>query len=250
MYDRAETAAANDRFWARIAAGLRARGIAAPDRLTRGPGAYWPAWEDPALVLSQTCGFPYRARLSDRVALVATPDYGIEGCPPGHYLSVFVARSDDLRTLPEFRTARFAYNEGLSQSGWAAPQNHAATMGFQFPPSLATGSHRASAQAVAEGRADLAALDALTWAMIWRWEPEVATRLREVARTAPTPGLPYIAAKGADAEATFQALVEAAEGLSPEDRDTLSLRGIVRIDPARYLAVPIPAAPEQIAQPQ
>ena len=60
----------------------------------------------------------------------------------------------------------------------------------------------------------------------------------------------YIAAKGADAEATFQALVEAAEGLSPEDRDTLSLRGIVRIDPARYLAVPIPAAPEQIAQPQ
>jgi ABC-type phosphate/phosphonate transport system substrate-binding protein len=158
-----------------------------------------------------------------------------------------VARADDARTLPEFRTARFAYNEGLSQSGWAAPQNHAATMGFQFHPNLETGAHLLSAQAVAEGRADLAAIDALTWRMIQRWEP-MAAKLREVARTAPTPGLPFIAAKGADTEAVFQALVTAVDRLSPEDRDALSLRGIVRIAAERYLAVPIPPSPEQLAQ--
>jgi ABC-type phosphate/phosphonate transport system substrate-binding protein len=247
MYDRAETAGANDRFWALVAAGLHARGLDAPDALTRGDAAYWAAWRDPSLVLSQTCGFPYRAKLHDQVALVATPDYGIEGCPAGYYASVFVARADDARTLPEFRTARFAYNEGLSQSGWAAPQNHAATMGFQFHPNLETGAHRLSALAVAEGRADLAAIDALTWRMIQRWEP-MAAKLREVARTAPTPGLPFIAAKGADTEAVFQALVTAVDRLSPEDRDALSLRGIVRIAAERYLAVPIPPSPEQIAR--
>jgi ABC-type phosphate/phosphonate transport system substrate-binding protein len=247
MYDRAETAGANDRFWALVAAGLHARGLDAPDALTRGDAAYWAAWRDPSLVLSQTCGFPYRAKLHDQVALVATPDYGIEGCPAGYYASVFVARADDARTLPEFRTARFAFNEGLSQSGWAAPQNHAATMGFQFPPGLETGAHLLSAQAVAEGRADLAAIDALTWRMIQRWEP-MAAKLREVARTAPTPGLPYIAAKGADTEAVFQALETAVDRLSPEDRDALSLRGIVRIGAERYLAVPIPPSPEQIAR--
>jgi ABC-type phosphate/phosphonate transport system substrate-binding protein len=247
MYDRAETAGANDRFWALVAAGLHARGLDTPDALTRGHAAYWAAWRDPSLVLSQTCGFPYRAKLHDQVALVATPDYGIEGCPAGYYASVFVARADDARTLPEFRTARFAYNEGLSQSGWAAPQNHAATMGFQFHPNLETGAHRLSALAVAEGRADLAAIDALTWRMIQRWEP-MAAKLREVARTAPTPGLPFIAAKGADTEAVFQALVTAVDRLSPEDRDALSLRGIVRIAAERYLAVPIPPSPEQIAR--
>ena len=247
MYDRAETAGANDRFWALVAAGLRARGLDAPDALTRGDAAYWAAWRDPSLVLSQTCGFPYRAKLHDQVALVATPDYGIEDCPAGYYASVFVARADDARTLPEFRTARFAYNEGLSQSGWAAPQNHAATMGFQFHPNLETGAHRLSALAVAEGRADLAAIDALTWRMLQRWEP-MAAKLREVARTAPTPGLPFIAAKGADTEAVFQALVTAVDRLSPEDRDALSLRGIVRIAAERYLAVPIPPSPEQLAQ--
>lgn len=247
MYDRPETMAANDRLWALVRDGLRARGIAAPEALTRGAGAYWQAWEDPALVLSQTCGFPYRARLHGKVTLVATPDYGLEGCPPGYYCSVFVARADDARHLPEFRGSRFAYNEALSQSGWAAAQNHAATMGFAFAPLVETGSHRGSALAVAEGRADLACLDALTWALLQRWDPAAAL-LREVARTAPTPALPYIAAKGADAEATFAALVAAVAQLSPEDRNTLSLRGVARIAPERYLAVPIPPTPEQIAQ--
>lgn len=247
MYDRAETAAANDRLWALIRDGLRARGVAAPDRLTRGEGAYWQAWQSPALVLSQTCGYPYRALLHDKVSLIATPDYGLPDCPPGHYVSVFVARNDDPRTLPEFRAARFAYNEPLSQSGWAAPQNHAATMGFHFQPSLETGGHRLSARAVAEGRADIAALDALTWVLMSRWEP-FAARLREVARTAPTPALPFIAARTADIAATRAALTEAVAALSTEDRDALRLRGVVQIAPERYLAVPIPPSPEQIAQ--
>lgn len=248
MYDRAETAGANDRLWAALRDGLRARGLAAPETLTRGAGAYWQAWQDPALVFSQTCGFPFRAKLHDKVTLIGSPDYGLKGCPPGFYCSVFVARKDDPRRLPEFQGARFAYNEALSQSGWAAAQNHAAAMGFHFAPLVETGSHRASALAVAEGRADLACLDALTWRMLQRWEPAVAG-LREVATTAPTPALPYIAAKGADGEATFAALVEAVAALSPDDRDILSLKGVTRIAVERYLAVPTPPTPAQIAQP-
>ncbi len=247
MYDRAETAGANDRFWAGIRDGLRARGEAAPEALTRGEEAYWAAWESPDLVLSQTCGFPFRAVLHGKVTLVATPDYGLPDCPPGYYNSVFVARADDARCLPEFRLARFAYNEALSQSGWAAPQNHAATMGFHFAPSLATGGHRLSALAVAEGRADLASIDAMTWRLLQRYEPWAAD-LREVARTAPTPCLPYITAKGTDGSAHFAALSEAVAGLSPQDRDTLSLCGVVQIAAADYLAIPHPPKPEQIAQ--
>ena len=242
MYDRPETAAANDRFWAGIRDGLRARGLAAPDRLTRGEGAYWDAWQDKTLVLSQTCGMPYRTALHGHVTLVATPDYGLPGCAPGYYTSVFVARADDPRTLSEFRTARFAYNDGKSQSGWAAPQNHATAMGFQFLPTLATGGHRLSALAVAEGRADLAAVDALTWRMLRRYDGMVEG-LREVARTAPTPGLPYISALGADTTAIQAALVEAAAALAPDDRDILSLHGIALIAADRYLAVPVPASP-------
>lgn len=243
MYDRAETAAANDRLWAAIRDGLRARGVAAPDALTRGEAAYWPAWEDPALVLSQTCGFPYRARLHGRVTLIGTPDYGVEGCAPGHYRSVFVARADDARgRLEDFNGTALAYNEALSQSGWAAPQNHAAAHGLRFPAGLRTGGHRASAQAVAGGRADLAALDAVTWRLLSRWEG-FAGRLKVVGQTDPTPVLPFIAGPGADAAATFDAVAAAIAGLSDADREATGLRGLIRIAPEAYLAVPTPPAP-------
>jgi hypothetical protein len=50
MYDFGPAMAANDRLWALIRDGLRARGLDAPDVLTRGEGAYWPAWDAPDLI--------------------------------------------------------------------------------------------------------------------------------------------------------------------------------------------------------
>lgn len=243
MYDMAPMQAANDRYWALIAEALDVR---VP--LTRGAGAYWDAWQSPELILSQTCGYPYRARLHDRVTLVGTPEYGLPGCAPGYYCSVFVARKDDPRDgLAAFDGARFAYNEPLSQSGWAAPQTHAQGLGIHLPPTLQTGGHALSAAAVAEGRADIAALDALTWALLQRHAP--ALPLREVAHTTPTPGLPYITAKHRDPAPIAAAIRDAIAALSPDDRETLHLKGLVTIPSASYLAVPIPPAPDHIAQP-
>jgi ABC-type phosphate/phosphonate transport system substrate-binding protein len=243
MYDFGPAEAANDRLWALIRDGLRARGLAAPDRLTRGEAAYWDAWTSPDLILSQTCGYPFRARLHDRVTYVGTPDYGVEGALPGFYRSVFVARADDSRrTLAAFDGAGLAYNEALSQSGWAAPQVHAAKAGLRLPPVVQTGGHRLSARAVAEGRADIAALDAVTHALMQGVDP-VAPRLRVVEVTAPTPGLPLITAQGRDPEPIFEAVAEAIAALSPDDRATLRLKGLVRIPAAQYLSVPNPPPP-------
>jgi ABC-type phosphate/phosphonate transport system substrate-binding protein len=246
MYDFGAAIAANDRLWAGVRDRLRAVGVAAPDALTRGAGAYWPAWEAPNLLLSQTCGYPFRARLVGRVTYVGTPDYGVEGCAPGHYRSVFVARANDpRRDLAAFDGAGFAYNEALSQSGWAAPQIHAAKLGLSLPPVVETGGHRLSAHAVAEGRADIAALDAVTWALLQDEDPVVQS-LRVVGMTEPTPGLPYITALGGPADLMHAALAEAIAELSPDDRATLHLRGIVRIRQADYLAVPNPPAPQAL----
>jgi ABC-type phosphate/phosphonate transport system substrate-binding protein len=250
MYDFGAAVAANDRLWALIRDGLHARGIAAPEGLTRGDAAYWPAWQAPDLVLSQTCGYPYRAHLHDRVTYVGTPDYGVEGCPTGHYRSVFVVRADDPRqTLADFDGAPFAYNEALSQSGWAAPQVHAARLGIRLPAAVETAGHRRSALAVAEGRADIAALDAVTWALMVDSQADLTASLRVIAATDPTPGLPFIAAPGADATATFDAIAEAIAALDPTDRATLHLHGLTRIPIAAYLAVPNPPAPDRIVRP-
>lgn len=248
MYDRAETAMANDRLWAAIRDGMRAAGLAAPDDLTRGADDLWPQWTAPDLAFSQTCGYPFRARLHGTVTLVGTPDYGVEDSPPGHYRSVFVVRAGDAGDhLTDFSGARFAYNEAMSQSGWAAPQTHAAARGVSLPPALKSGGHRLSALAVLEGRADIAALDAVTWRYLQRWEP-ATLGLRVIDRTDPSPGLPYIAARTLDPETMFAIVGAAVAAMPLEDRDATGIRGLVRIPAERYLAVPTPPGPEHFAQ--
>lgn len=248
MYDRVELAPATDRYWAAIRDRLRAAGMAAPDALSRGADDLWPLWRAPDLVLAQTCGLPYRTRLHGKVTLVGTPDFALVGCPPGYYCSVLVARADDPRSLAGLTAGRFAYNDPLSQSGWAAAHSHVAGLGLALHPTLCCGAHRLSAVAVAQGRTDLAAIDAVTWRLMQRHDGGLTASLREVAHTAPTPGLPYITALGHDPAVLFATIAAALAGLADNDRQALGLRGLVMIPAAAYLAQPIPPAPDQIAQ--
>ncbi|MGL4319390.1 MAG: phosphate/phosphite/phosphonate ABC transporter substrate-binding protein [Paracoccaceae bacterium] len=242
MYDMPPIRAANDRFWALIRDGLRANGIAAPDALTRNGETLWEQWLAPDLVLSQTCGLPFRSRLHDHVTRIGTPDYGLPGCPPGYYRSVFVAHRDDPRDhIAAFDGSDMAFNEGVSQSGWAAPISHAAKLGIRLNPMLQTGAHHMSLLAVANGRAPLAALDALSWDILQSFVPEAAM-VKVVGQTDPTPGLCYISVAGADAAVMFRVISGAIAALSPEDRATTRLRGLVAISTEDYLAVPTPRA--------
>lgn len=243
MYDRAENRAATDRYWSLIRAALATRGIDAPETLRRSDADLLPHWTDPALLLSQTCGFPYRAKLHGQVHLVGTPDFGIQGCPPGYYRSVLIARAGDPRSaLAQFDGATLAYNDAMSQSGWAAPQAHATRHGLTLRAGPCTGGHAASLAAIATGQADLAALDAVTWALLCDHDP-LAKSVKVIAETDPTPGLPYITAIGRDSGAIFDAVADAITLLDAAERKALRLSGIVRIPAEDYLSVPTPAPP-------
>lgn len=239
MYDWDELRAPTDRLWGLVRDNLRASGIAAPDALQRG-GDMWGDWLNPDLILSQTCGFPYRTRLHGRVALIGTPDYGLPDAAPGHYYSQIIARADGPDDWRDYLDRTLAINGDDSQSGWAAPQNHAALAGRRFDDCLVTGAHVASATAVAEGQADLAAIDAVTWRLIMAHRPALAGALKVIAHTDPTPGLPLITALGNDSRSIAVAVQTAISALSPDDRAALGLRGLIAIPAPNYLAVPTP----------
>ena len=239
MYARPETEAATNRFWALIREGLAARGIEAPADLAQDAGEF-EVWTAPDLLLSQTCGMPYRLWLHDRVALVGTPDYGLEGCAPGHYRSAVVVRADDPReTLGDYREAVFAYNQTSSHSGYAAPYALCSQHGFWFDNRVQTHGHRMSAQAVSEGQADIAALDGVTWRLM-QDHGELSDRMRVLCWTGESPGLPLITAKQQEAGAIRGAVVQAIDALDETDRAVLGLRGLVDIPEAAYLSVPNP----------
>ncbi len=246
MYRRPELEAAHDRYWTLIRSNLATHGIDSPPALSQDEDEFV-VWQHPELLVSQTCGMPYRLWLHGEVTLVGTPDFGIDGCPPGYYRSPLVVRADDTRLrIDEFRDARLAYNQTFSQSGFAAVYNHLADHGWWFDDLVHTEQHVRSARSVAEGAADIASLDAVSWRLIARYEP-FATRLRVLEWTDPTPGLPLITANGNDAETIFDAVERSIEDLTDEDRDLLGLVGLVRIPAEDYLAIPNP--PETAASP-
>jgi len=237
MYDRPETSAANDALWSAIRSELGQ----GPEHLDRNADP-WDIWQNPDMLLSQTCGMPYRTRLYGSVQLVGTPDYGIRGCQPGYYNTVFVTRKGESNRIEDYQERIFAYNDPVSQSGWAAAQNHAHSLGFTFQNLMKSGAHRQSAQSVADARADIAALDAVTWRLMLQYDGFVGD-LQVIESTPPTPGLPLITAQKFDPVRLRNAIAEAIQALSPDHMRVLGIKSIIAIPAQAYLDVPIPAGP-------
>ncbi len=230
MYDVPELRFETDALWASIRDNIRNSGGYAPDTLNRDITCEQ-TWTDPTLILSQTCGMPWRLALHHHAQLVGTPDYGVEGCPPGFYRSMIVVRKDDQRTtLDEFALATCAFNARNSQSGFAVWQT------TQFAHWKETGSHAQSISQVANGSADIAAIDAVTWQLAQQYQPE-AVHLRILKRTIPTPGLPFITSQTQDPVLIAEATAKAIDDLDVAIQQALGIVGFVKIPSERYLAI-------------
>ena len=248
MYERPELNDAHERLWSLVHRQLDHRGIASPDQLDQNAEEF-SVWTNPDLVLSQTCGMPYRTCLHGKVQLVGTPDYDLEGCQPGYYRSALVVRYDEPKTrLVEFAQSIFAFNKPYSQSGYAAAYWHADAEKFWFRKKYYTGAHRQSALAVADGRADIAALDAVTWRFIQQYG-DIAGQLRVLDWTVPTPGLPLITSLNHNRLLIRDAVSAALDKLSISDRSLLGIKGLVPIESEDYMAVANPELEECRFQP-
>ncbi|CAN5305148.1 PhnD/SsuA/transferrin family substrate-binding protein [soil metagenome] len=196
MYDLPELQAANDALWSAIAGRLTAASLArVPRRLSR---AHDPdvAWSDPDLLLSQTCGYPLVTRLGDKVRIVATPGYDVEGCDGPRHRSALIVREDSPAAgLADLRGHRCALNDHASNSGMNLLRDAIAPLADGrrfFSDIVVTGSHEASIEAVVRGEADLAAIDCVTLHHLRQFRPELTHPIRILGWTRSTPGLPLI----------------------------------------------------------
>lgn len=226
MYDWPGVQAANDRYWSAVASQLAKRGIAAPEGLTRDQGTD-AVWRRPDLFIAQTCGMPYVSGHCGAAVLVGRPDYGLNGARDGAYRSAIVARSEGIgpagaEALLTLQGQRVAVNGWDSYSGHVTLRAHLADLRDGADPpffgaAILSGGHLSSARMVAEGAADVAALDWVAWELLQIHEPSTAARLTLVDRTAPAPILPFITASDRAAQAGdfAEALDAAARALPP-----------------------------------
>jgi ABC-type phosphate/phosphonate transport system substrate-binding protein len=194
------------------------------------PSDLYALWLSDDLFFAQTCGYPLTHRLNDRVTLVATPCYDVDGCGGPSYCSVIVARREsEIRTLDDVRGKVAAINGYDSQSGWNALRH--SLIGKGAPAHiLETGGHRKSMAAVREGRADLAAIDCVTYGTLQVVAPHETAPLRTIAKSASAPALPYITRRGiapADLQKLRDGLRAAIEDPALADaRAALRIKGI------------------------
>jgi ABC-type phosphate/phosphonate transport system substrate-binding protein len=210
MYDFPELAAASAGWWAGLRRHFEAQGVKAlPDALTLGVDPI-AQWDGPALIFSQTCGYPMTHALAGKVRLLATPRYAAPGCAGPTYVSWIVVRRDDpAERFAELRGRRPAFNGRDSQSGYNVLRALAAPLAtegrFFGSAAIESGAHRKSLAMVAGGQADLAAIDCVSFALIARVAPKEVAGLRVLCASAPAPALPYVTAASTD-DATIRQL--------------------------------------------
>ncbi|ELW9445372.1 PhnD/SsuA/transferrin family substrate-binding protein [Burkholderia cenocepacia] len=202
-------------------------------------------WRRDDLLLSQTCGYPYRMLgLRDVVRLIATPIFDAEGCDGARYSSVLVVsarvHAGGATTLAACRGLRAAFNGEDSHSGMnafrhaVAPHAHD---GRFFGSVTPFGSHLNVLRALASGEADCAAIDCVTFAYVRDALPDLLKDIRVIGMTASAPGLPFVASRAALADTQVGALQEALERAAAVDVErarVLRLKGFDRLSPADY----------------
>jgi ABC-type phosphate/phosphonate transport system substrate-binding protein len=208
--------------------------LIAPDPATLPPDEldYHKLWLHPALLFAQTCWGPMELGLSRQVQVVGQPSYdAYEGGQGELYSSALVMRTgegpearspaDGKASLPLdlMRGKRFTFNNLDSMSGIIGLTRDLQAAGESldiFSSRSESGGHRGSIVTVAEGGADIAAIDCESWALAQRFEP-AARKVAVVGWTARRKGLPYITAR-TTSEKTLKALREALAGLAEQPR--------------------------------
>ncbi|MYB39465.1 MAG: PhnD/SsuA/transferrin family substrate-binding protein [Gammaproteobacteria bacterium] len=107
---------------------------------------------------------------------------------------------------------------------------------------LVTGSHAASLAAVRAGRADMACIDAVTWHILERDQPEATRDVAVLERTCSAPAPPYVVRKGGEGRAVAHRIAAAMQDVTLKAaREALLLRGVIPVsmddyDPVRGLS--------------
>jgi ABC-type phosphate/phosphonate transport system substrate-binding protein len=192
-------------------------------------------WQHHELLVGQTCGWPLVTELPDLVVIGAF-DMAVPFAAGGRYRSVIVASKPlGLAHWKADPGTRVVINGFDSLSGWVSLCD---VWGGLPTKVLETGAHVESMRAVAEGRAEVASIDAVSFEHFVQTEPMVAARLNVIGHGPRVPSLPLVMAPGhgnrlAEVRAAFAQSV--ADPALTAVCGRLRIRGFVPFDRSDYL---------------
>ena len=197
---------------------------------------------NPALWFGQTCGYPLMTRLQQSLTPISVPIFDIAGCDDRHYSSrLIVPEKSGINSLQDCRGLPAVINTSDSNSGMNVLRHAIAELNPQgsfFSGIQVSGSHLQSLTEVANQRADIAAIDCVSYRFIEDTWPELTARVRSIGFTASTCGLPFVIPKqAADSDnvaGITECLNHALSMLNKEQKNRLHLKGFKNVDISHY----------------
>ena len=245
MYNLTEMRQANAAFWHTLRDLLTEAGVAA---LPEGLDVARPPVPDRIgddVLFSQTCGYPLETIFRGQTVRLGTPCYDAEGCEgPTHCGFFVVPINSRARTLRDLAGGTFLLNSRHSNSGMNLPRRTLAEIadrGAFFARVIETGSQPGNLDKIARGEADVTAVDCVTYALWRRHRPEAGKRTTIIARTPPSPAIPFVTSAATPPE-TIEILRGALRKLARDSRFAavragLLIKDIVDMPADRYRAL-------------
>ena len=198
--------------------------------------------EKPGLWFGHTCGYPLISYQYETLSPFCVPLFDVPGTEGRLYSSRIIVGADALiDSLEQCRGRVAAINNPDSNSGMnvlrhAVAQIHDA--GAFFARVRTSGGHLNSVEAVARGFADVAAIDCVSYQLILDWKPAVAERVRVIADSVQTTGLPLVMSHALFADTDVDTIVTNLNGAlaecSAEVCSRLHLTGFDRVELSDY----------------
>ncbi len=198
------------------------------------------ALQSPDLLLGHTCGYPLITKLVRTHKPVCVAQFDVKGCDGIHYSSWIVAReSHPGRRLNDFSGSTATFNNRDSNSGMNVLRYEVSRVANGAPffrQTLISGSHLASIRNLAQGHADIAAIDAVTWHFARQRNRPGIPGTRIIGQTVSTAGLPFVQPKRSelDPSSLTRAMNACLEELPSSIRSFLAIKRFSRIEADAY----------------
>ena len=197
------------------------------------------------VLFSQTCGFPLETIYRGQAIRLGTPCYDAPGCDGPTHCGLFIVPAESAaKTVTDLEGGTFLLNSRHSNSGMNLPRRALAELAAGkpfFARVIETGSQPGNLDRIARGEADVTSVDCVTYAFWSRHRPTLARGTRVLARTPPSPAIPFGTSIATRPE-TVVLLRSAIERIAREPRFAalragLLIKDIVAVPDGRYRAL-------------
>jgi len=197
------------------------------------------------LFIGHTCGYPLIKSLQHKLSPLCVPVFDAPGCNGIYNVSTFITSvNSEICSLSDSYLGIAAFNSQDSNSGINVFRHSVAPLakGNPFFSSLIeSGSHRQSLIEVAEGRADVAAIDSVSLALIGDAWPELADQVKTIGHSMKTCGLPFVISnsrlKTIDPKKLIAELNEVLNKLPDQHRQCLRLIEFAKVELNQYQSI-------------